>query len=92
MVVHPHDADRDEAQGVAEIRGPLVPQCRAKVLLALDMGDRDLDDQQRDSDGDDAVAKRLQARGVGVMAQVFVVADGDLLLTLRSASDRCRKG
>ena len=70
VVVHPHDADDDEAQRIAEIRRPLVQQCLREVAAMLDAGYGDLEDEQRNRDGEDAVAKRLQAARVVVVALV----------------------
>jgi hypothetical protein len=70
VVVHPHDADDDEAQAEAEERGPLVQQGAPELTALIDVRYADFEDQQRNRDGENAVAKRLQAPGLVVVALV----------------------
>ncbi len=70
VMVDPHDADRDEADGVTKVRGPEAEQRVRQTFVARDVRHTDLEHKQRDGDGKDAIAERLEPRRVGVMRQV----------------------
>ena len=63
MVVRPHDPDRHEADEVADVarpEGAERPDHRIRIGERIAGGDTDLEHQQRDGDGEDAVAECLQ--------------------------------
>ena len=60
VVIDPHDPDREEARRVGEVRRPEVEQRLAEIPVLLDVGDDDLEDEQRDRDREDAVRERLE--------------------------------
>jgi len=64
MMIHPHHADVEEAGQKREIRRPLVRQGDAQTSSDELVRDFDLQDQQRDGNGEDAVAERLDAAGL----------------------------
>jgi hypothetical protein len=59
MVVHPHDADSDEAENEAHIRRPLVHERAGEALATFDVRHRDFDHKQGDRDRDNTVAEGL---------------------------------
>src|SRR4029079_1102836 len=60
VVIDPHDPDREEARRAGEVRRPEVEDGATELPGLLDVGDDDLEDEQRDRDREDAVRKRLE--------------------------------
>jgi hypothetical protein len=60
VVQRPQVTDRDEARRVGQVGRPLVHDALPEVV-EITFRDADLEDEQGDRDGKDAVAKRLQA-------------------------------
>jgi len=65
-VVGPHDADLQEAGGVGADLGSGVTERRGKAFTGR-LFDADVEDQQRDRDGQDAVAERFQPNRVAAV-------------------------
>jgi len=63
VMVEPHDQNRPEARDVGQQRRPQRQQCRRQpaVRQGVQLGHMDVQRQQRDSDGEHAVAERLHA-------------------------------
>jgi hypothetical protein len=59
VVPEPGRADGGEADHIGQVRGPQIRD-RAQQVLAGVGGDRDIEDQQGDGDGEHAVAEGLQ--------------------------------
>src|SRR5208282_3825036 len=59
---HPQPPDRDEARRVTEVRGPLLGD-RPPEVAETRMGYPEVEHQQRDCDGEHAVAERLDPPG-----------------------------
>jgi hypothetical protein len=64
MVVDPHDADEGEADEERQERWPLAREFGGQSR-GVSAGDFDLEDQQRNGDGEHAIRERLQARSFG---------------------------
>ena len=71
MVIEPHDADRHEARQERDIRRPQIPKRIAKHPISCLRGNADLENQQRDRDGEYAVAERLDPGGLVGRAGLF---------------------
>jgi hypothetical protein len=59
-VGEPRRSDRREADQIPQVRRPLI-QHRAEQIVGRIGGHRDLEDEQRDRDGEDAIAECLEA-------------------------------
>ena len=66
-VVGPVDADGDKAENVGAVLGPEMAEGVAQGLLSGEHRDTDLDNQQRDGDGEDAIAEGFEALGAFVV-------------------------
>ncbi len=66
MVVHPHHADVGEAGEEREVRRPESQQLRGQPAGSDLAGDLDLEDQEGDRDGEDAVAEGFDPRRLRV--------------------------
>src|SRR5215472_5681695 len=63
MVVDPHDARKCKAQKESEVRRPLAPKRDSQGPLA-GVRNLDIENQQRDGDGEHAVRKGFNASGL----------------------------
>ena len=59
VMIGPINADHEEAENVATIRGPKSTQFRPQVSILSDMGNLDLQDKQGDRDRKHTIAKRF---------------------------------
>jgi hypothetical protein len=73
-VAGPGDRDDDEADEEREEGGPDLLQGLRERLTVGQLGDVDLEDEQRDDDRDDPVGQRQNARGI-VLAFVPLTSD-----------------
>jgi hypothetical protein len=64
VMVDPHDSDEEEAQQKCEVRRPLAQQLAREISLR-NRRDLDLEDEQRDGDGEYAVRESFDARSFG---------------------------
>src|SRR6266496_673556 len=71
MVVRPHDPERHEADDVPQVGGPELRERPEEASLRSGTRYFDLEDQERDRDGEDAVRKRLEPRGLGEARRVL---------------------
>ena len=74
VVIQPHDSDRHEAGEESQIRWPERQQ-RLPKRAAIGFGNLDRQNQQRDGDGEHAVAERLDARRLVVRAFLGTAVD-----------------
>ena len=62
VVIDPHDADESETDQEGKVKGP-IGQELARKRAAGRRRNLDVEDQQRDGDGEDAVGEGFDARG-----------------------------
>jgi hypothetical protein len=60
VVVDPHDADHEEADQVGQEGRPFLVQLIRQGAVSGRPGDGEIEREQRDRDGEDAVAERLE--------------------------------
>lgn len=66
VVVGPHNADLQKANGVGQVRGPKPEECVEEARALLGVRHLDLQDQERDRDSKNPIAERLDPGGIVV--------------------------
>ena len=85
VVVDPDDPDRQEADGVADVRRPQPRELVREAVLA-ELRHLDVEDEQRRGDREDAVGERLEPRGAQRIASRPTVRPGGSSRSFSSAS------
>ena len=76
VVIGPVDADHQEAQGVGAVGRPEIPERVGETLSALQMRNADLNNEQGDGDGEDAIAESFDALRAGIVFVSVFCAHG----------------
>ncbi len=94
VMVHPDDADRQEADGVPDVRGPDVQQLSREASPAAFDLRVDVEDEQRRSDCNDTVSEGLQPtathRALGELERGVDDPPGALFLAQHAFNDQAR--
>src|SRR3954452_22364646 len=86
MVVDPDDPDRQEADGVSDVRGPQLRELVCEALVA-EVRHLDVEDEERRGDREHTVGERLEPRRGQRIASSPTVRPGGSSQSFSSASN-----
>jgi len=85
VVVDPDDADREEADGVSDVTGPVLKQPGSKFAWSYP----NVQDEQGCRNSEDAIAEGLEPRGGDRRRRGGTIGHGHLNQTIRGHLDQC---